>query len=166
MPGSVYHVPCLSGVHSRSYHDFREMNMARRASERFESRTAFLNPGLCFNKAMNSGASTALETGNSRLQFNSNNRSLPLQQRPEDRGLCLYELFLCALGGTLETTPKTPHQQNGVPKQDEQTPAAKNMCMLRSGNNTPEEATAAETKTPRSAKFRAARLRRILLLQR
>ncbi|CAN0595133.1 unnamed protein product, partial [Laminaria digitata] len=78
-------------------------------------------PGLGRNlfssvKAMNSGVSTILKTGNPHLKFNSNT-SLPLNQHPEDKGLCSYEVFFRTLGGTIETASRTP-QQNGVSERD------------------------------------------------
>ena len=47
---------------------------------------------------MNSGVITMLKTGNPHIQFNSN-ASLPLNQRPEDKGLCSYEVLFRALEG-------------------------------------------------------------------
>lgn len=63
-------------------------------------------------QAMNSGVIAILKTANPHIQFN-NNISLLLNPHLEDKGLRLYELFLRALGSTIETTP-TPPQQNGV----------------------------------------------------
>ena len=99
---------------------------------------------MAFVKAINSRVSTFLGTETSHIQLNSN-ASLPLNQRPRDKGLLSYEVFLRTLGGTIETTTTTP-KQNEVSEHDGQTPATKNMCILRSGNNAPEEATAAEAK--------------------
>ena len=64
-------------------------------------------PGLGRNvffsiKAMQSGISTILETGNPDLQFDSST-SLPLTQHPEDKGVCFYDVFLRTLGGTADT---------------------------------------------------------------
>ena len=53
-------------------------------------------------KAMQSGVSNILETGNPRLLFDSGT-SLPLTQPQEDMGVCLYDAFLCTLGGTADT---------------------------------------------------------------
>ena len=47
---------------------------------------------------MSSRVCTTLETGDPHMQFNINT-SLALGQRPEDKGLCSYEVFLRALGG-------------------------------------------------------------------
>ena len=54
-------------------------------------------------KAMQSGVTTILETGNPHLQFD-NSTSLPLTQHPEDKSVCSYDLFLRALGGTAGTS--------------------------------------------------------------
>ena len=62
---------------------------------------------------MNSGVSTTLKTGNPHIQFNSNT-SLPLNQHPEDRGLCLYEVLLHALGGYSSDTPEEASQDDGA----------------------------------------------------
>ena len=68
-------------------------------------------PGLGRNfftspvKAMQSGVSTILETGNSHLEFDSNT-SFPLNQHPEDKGPYSYEVFLCALGDTVNMSTR------------------------------------------------------------
>ena len=65
-------------------------------------------PGLGRNvfssiKAMQSGVSTILETGNPLLQFDSST-SLPLTQHPEDKGVCSYNVFPCTLGDTADAS--------------------------------------------------------------
>ena len=74
--------------------------------------SAMFVPGLGRNvflsiKAMQSGVSTTLETGNPHLQFDSNT-SLPLTQHPEDKGVCSYDVFLRTLGDTADTSSSTP----------------------------------------------------------
>ena len=54
-------------------------------------------------KAMQSGVSTILMTGNPHLQFDSST-SLPLIQHPEDKGVCSYDVFLRTLGDTADTS--------------------------------------------------------------
>lgn len=119
------------------------------AKRRVPSRiSVVIVPGLGRNlfsvKAMNLGESIILETGNSRLQLNRN-ASLLMNQHPEDKGLSSYEVFIHALRGMIEVIPTTP-QQNGVSERDGKTPATKNRCLLRRGDNTSEEATVTETK--------------------
>ena len=69
--------------------------------------SAMFVPGLGRNvfsiKAMQSGVSTILETGNPHLQFDSST-SLPLTQNPEDKGACSYDVFLRTLGDTADTS--------------------------------------------------------------
>ena len=70
--------------------------------------SAMFVPGLGRNvfssmKAMQSGVSTILETGNSHLQL-ENSTSLPLTQHPADKGVCSYDVFLRTLGGTAGTS--------------------------------------------------------------
>lgn len=78
------------------------------------------------------------------IQFDSN-KSLPLNEHCEDKGLCLYEICLRVLGGTINTTrPTLP--QKGVSERGGQAPETKNRCMLMSGNNTPEEVPDTEAK--------------------
>ena len=65
-------------------------------------------PGLgrhvfCSIKAMQSGVSTILETGNPHLQFDSS-IPLPLTQHPEDKSVCSYDVFLRTLGDTADTS--------------------------------------------------------------
>ena len=60
--------------------------------------SAMIIPGLGRNlfssvKAMNSRASTILKTGNLHIQQFNSNISLPLNQHPEDTGLCSYEVL-------------------------------------------------------------------------
>ena len=64
-------------------------------------------------KAMNSGVSTILKTGNPHTRFNSS-ISLPLNQHPEDKGLCSYEVLLRALGGYSNDTPEEASQEDGA----------------------------------------------------
>ena len=64
-------------------------------------------------KAMNSGVSTILKTGNPHIDFNSNT-PLPLNQQPEDKGLCSYEVLLRALGGHSNDTPEETSQEDGA----------------------------------------------------
>ena len=52
-------------------------------------------------KAMQSGVSTILETGNPHLQFDSST-SLPLTQHPAVKGVCSYGVFLRTLGDMAE----------------------------------------------------------------
>ena len=79
------------------------------ASKRVPVRiSAMFVPGLGCNafssiKAMQSGVSTILETGNTHLQFDSCT-SLPLTQHPEDKDVCSYDVFLRTLGGTADTS--------------------------------------------------------------
>ena len=54
-------------------------------------------------EAIQSGVSTILETGNPHLQSDSN-ASRPLTQNPEDNGVCCYDVFLRALGGTVDAS--------------------------------------------------------------
>ena len=54
-------------------------------------------------KAMQSGVSTIFEMGNPHLQFDSST-SLPLTQHPEDKGVCSYDVYLCTLGSTADTS--------------------------------------------------------------
>ena len=68
--------------------------------------SAMFVPGLGRNvfssiKAMQSGVSTILETGNPRMQFDSST-SLPLTQHPENKGVCSYDVFLRTLGDTAD----------------------------------------------------------------
>ena len=66
---------------------------------------------------MNSGVSTILKTGKPHIQFNSNT-SLPLNQHPENKGLCSYEVLLRALGDYSNDTP----EENWVIKIPKKTP--------------------------------------------
>lgn len=105
-----------------------------------------LGPNLFSSvRAITSGESTLDEAGNSHLQFN-NNTSLPLYQRPADKGMCSYEVLLDAMGGTIETTPTIPQHYGGIrvrwTKPCDREPVH--------ANNTPEEATAAETERQRA----------------
>ena len=69
--------------------------------------SAMFVPGLGRNvfsiKAMQSGASTILQTGNPHLQFDSSN-ILPLTQHPEDKGVFFYDALLRTLDGTADTS--------------------------------------------------------------
>lgn len=65
-------------------------------------------------KALHSGLSTISEPGNSHLQFNGDT-SLPLNQRPEYKGLWPYRAILRARGSTIETAPTTPPDITGYP---------------------------------------------------
>ena len=69
---------------------------------------AMFVPGLERNvfssiKAMQSGVSTILGTGNPHLQFDSST-SLPLTQHQEDKGILSYDVFLRTLGDTADTS--------------------------------------------------------------
>ena len=54
-------------------------------------------------KAMQSGVSIIIETGNPHLQFGSRT-SLPLAQHPENKSICSYDVFLCILDDTADTS--------------------------------------------------------------
>ena len=80
--------------------------------------SAMIVSGLACNlfssfKAMNSGVSTILKTGNLYIRFNRDT-SLPLNQHPEDNGLCSYKVFLRALGGYINNTPGEASQEGGA----------------------------------------------------
>ena len=86
-------------------------------------------------KAMNSGVSTILKTGNPHIQFNSDT-SLPLNQHPEDKGLCSYKVLFRALGGYSNDTPEEDSQENGEsPPGIESIAGSSGSCLLhRLGN--------------------------------
>ena len=70
--------------------------------------SAMFVPGLGRNvfsaiKAMESGVSTIVETGNPHLQFDSSTL-LPLTQQSEDKGICSYDVFLRTLGDQADTS--------------------------------------------------------------
>ena len=145
-------------------------------------------PGLGRNvfssiKAMQSGVSIILETGNPHLQFDSS-ISLMLTQQPKNNGICSYEVFLRTLGDTTDTsstpavvpaaqasnyanrgvctlkeiqefctnssiamehtTTVTPQRKRASTRYG-QNHATHKECTPPGGNNTPEEATVAET---------------------
>ena len=97
---------------------------------------------------MSSGVSITSKTGNLHFTFNSNT-SLPLNQHPEDKGLCSYDVFFRTLGGMIETKSTTP-QYNRVSERDGHMLATTNRCMLRGGLNTSAGVTVTETKRQRA----------------